>query len=252
MKAKESQVEAFDWLYMAPVALVVLTLAGPQFLADAAKAWANSHQWWLLVPSIMWFFGIMFWKSFCRFDDASIELGEIKDAKPVLQLDCDPSIPGCEQRVPMAPRSVKVLRVRVSSVGGAPQVYDVKPYMVEVWRGTKRLDDGDHIPLAFQPSEESDSECKTIVNDSPRVIDVVFIELIDHVFTRFLVGSKNTECFFSQKLNEWLKETGHYTLVVQCTGRDATTVSLKTTLEVTGDRWSSTLRAPPKTPSSIP
>ena len=189
----------------------------------------------------MWFMSQTLWHSYCRYDQKCNELHEIKDQTPILVLDCDPSIAGCEEIL----NNSKVLRIRASLTGGAMQVNDVKPALIEVWKGSRRLDLGSYIPLAFQPSEALDSESKTLSNGSPRVIDVVFIIKNDAgVFDRFLVGSRDAaRCGASVHFNSWLGETGKYRLKIQCTGTGMKTVTLDATLTIAPDRWSSTLEA---------
>jgi len=169
-----------------------------------------------------------------RIGELEKDNADLQDAfKPKLDVACAAEIDGCKAGFGHAGHG-RIFRVAVRNPGVEP-IRECRAILVRIESNGKRLWNGDQINLAFQPSESSDSECKTLVNDLEYYLDVVGVETGSNTPWNFRPGTKGHKWLSSPAFEQLFNAgEGDYVFTISFSAPSIATITKQFLLRWTG------------------
>jgi len=193
---KASKVDAY--LTLAGVIIAFILWKNPDWLPPEVNEFITASQGWLpwvalvsletayrIVMSPYW----LHQERAGHIKNLEARINVLEDGnRPKIAIKCSPEIDGC--KMPCGGNNQgSVFRVHVTNLGQEP-VRECSAVLERIEFDRAKIWNGDHVKLAFQPSEDPDSECKTIACGLPYYLDVIFIERGGNRPWKFSPGTK--------------------------------------------------------------
>ncbi|MBB5035162.1 hypothetical protein [Prosthecobacter vanneervenii] len=154
--------------------------------------------------------------------------------EPHLYISCSPSIDGCKAGFGHAGNG-RIFRVEVRN-SGIFEINECRAVLLKIEKNGVKLWSGDHITLAFQPSELPDSQCKKISHDVPYYLDVVGVEVGSNRAWRFRPGTKEHHWPTNPHFDDLFQDgVGNYAFTISFTASKTATITKEFRFDWTGD-----------------